>query len=170
VHAHALDDLRGPARQALSVLAAKLPPAPTRVLVRDFGDRPAEGPQPADTLLVVLPLSEYEATEPDALLWIMVEGAGVPPCEKPLGPGSTTGRYLAARVAAAAWLLDRDLPPETGRGGEGPEVTLARQALATLRALPADEQRARVTALRDPERTCAEGDRFDLLTGTGGPR
>ncbi len=48
---------------------------------------------------------------------------------------------------------------------EGPDETLARQALAALRALPADEQRARVTALRDAERTCAAGDRLEMLTG-----
>ena len=49
-------------------------------------------------------------------------------------------------------------------------MSLARQALDALRALPADEQRARVTALRDAERTCAEGDRLELLTGPSGPR
>ena len=34
LHSYALDDIREPAAQALSILAAKLPPAPTRVLVQ----------------------------------------------------------------------------------------------------------------------------------------
>jgi hypothetical protein len=166
LYSYALDDLRGPARQALSVLAAKLPPAPTRVLVPYFTDNPPDAPPPADTLLVPVSLFD-DVTErtPDDLLWSMLSGAGVPPCEKFLGKNPPDARYAAARMVAAAWLLDQDLPPARGRDGEGPEVALAHQALATLRALPADEQRARVTALRDAERTCAEGDRLHMLTG-----
>ena len=44
VHSHALDQLRGPARQALAILAAKLPPAPTRVVVETDGNR-TRGPR-----------------------------------------------------------------------------------------------------------------------------
>ena len=50
VHSHTLDQLRGPARQALAILAAKLPAAPTRVVVETDGNR-TQGPPPADTLL-----------------------------------------------------------------------------------------------------------------------
>jgi hypothetical protein len=179
VHSHVLDSLRVPARQALSVLAAKLPPAPTQVLVRDFDDKLTVGTQPADTLIVSISTFE-DLTEftPDDLLWIMLDGAGVRPCARmpgfdagqPVQGGEVDERYLryvAARAVAAAWLLDRDLRPAEGRD-EGPEVPLARQALAALRALPADEQRARVSALRDAERTCVVGDRLELLTGARG--
>ncbi|HEY3261230.1 MAG TPA: hypothetical protein VGJ95_13335 [Pseudonocardiaceae bacterium] len=180
MHSYALDELSGPARQALSVLAAKLPPAPTRVMLRTFGDGRDDGRPPADTLLAfVSPDDDVLARTPDDLVEIMLDGAGVPPC--PNLPGASPGkvisggsrpdaeaRYLAARRAAGAWLLDRD--PEPARAGEELDVTLARQALDALHALPADRQRARVAALRDAERTCAPGDRLDLLTGTSGTR
>jgi hypothetical protein len=69
-------------------------------------------------------------------------------------------------MAAPGWLLDQQLPPPVAGSEEGPETALARQALDALRALPADEQRARVAALRAAELTCAEGDRLERLTGT----
>jgi hypothetical protein len=179
LHAHALDDLRGPAAQALSVLAAKLPPAPTRVVVRSLERKGPNDPQPPDTLTVNLPFLEDVTQNPseDDLLWIMLDGAGVTPCadlarpnpqDEPTNKGNPDrreGEYAVARMVAAAWLLDRDIRPVDGRD-EGPDETLARQALAALRALPADEQRARVIALRDAERTCVDGDRLEMLTGT----
>jgi hypothetical protein len=187
---HLLDELSGPARQALSILAAKLPPAPTRVLV-EIDERATDTPQPPDTLLVYVPLfanaaerapDNLNATEPapDNLLARMLDGAGVRACPNPVyrdqsrlnsggPPPDPDVRYLAARSAAAAWLLDRD-PQRAAGPDEEPEAALVRQALEALRAQPAGEQRARVTALRDAERTCAEGDRLELLTGTGGAR
>jgi hypothetical protein len=165
VYLYALDQVRGPASQALSVLAAKLPPAPTRVLVTT-ADR-AAGDPPPDTLVVhvsfFVDVTEYSTED---LLWIMLNGAGVQPCEELMGPrGEPDARYEAARLVAAAWLLDRDLPT-----AEGPKQSPEQQALAALRALPADEQRARVAAFRDAERTCAEGDRLEMLTGTSEAR
>lgn len=169
LHAHALDHLRGPAEQAVSLLAAKVPPAPKRVLFRT-GDRtgPAE-PLPPDTLVVTLS-SFQDVTEypPDDLLWIMLDGAGVPPCGNLKGSEERKDdRYWAARLVAAAWLLDRDLAPvdRTDRA-----QALASDALADLRGLPADEQLAQVTALRAAERTCAEGDRLEMLTGASASR
>ena len=170
VYSHALDELRGPAREALSVLAAKLPPAPTRVLVRTFDDSLPLGAQPADTLLVLIALEDIADSTADGLLGNMLNGAGTLPCGKLMGPPDDPDvRYLAARMAVTAWLLDRKLPPPNKRDKES-EVSLARQALDAVRALPADEQRARVTALRDAEQSCAEGDRLELLTGPSGPR
>jgi hypothetical protein len=108
-------------------------------------------------------VTEYSTED---LLWIMLNGAGVQPCEELMGPrGEPDARYEAARLVAAAWLLDRDLPT-----AEGPKQSPEQQALAALRALPADEQRARVAAFRDAERTCAEGDRLEMLTGTSEAR
>jgi hypothetical protein len=172
-HAYALDHVRGPARQALAVLAAKLPSAPTRVEVPVVRDGIPEGPQPADTILVYVQsyvdLTEYS---PDNLLEMLLTGAGVRPCVKQLGLDPTkfqegsqpepNSRYEDARRAAYLWLIDRDPRPVAGRDGKDP----AREALNALRALPVDEQRTRVAALRAAELTCAEGDRLELLTGT----
>jgi hypothetical protein len=184
LHAYALDHVRGPARQALSVLAAKLPPARTRVLVDTVGEKETVDPQPPDTLVVrVSSFDDIADYRTEDLLWIMLDGAGVPPCanlarptpqDEPETKGDPESReepeinYLAARLAVAAWLLDRD-PPAGGRA-EGPEVPVAREALTILRGLPADEQRTRVAALRDAERACAEGDRLEMLTGTSTAR
>lgn len=166
VHSQALDELRGPARQARSVLTAKLHLTLTRVLVKAFDDpRRLEVPS-ADLLILFVELNDVDDQTVDDLLWIMLDGAGVPPCEELLGaPENIDVGYVAARLAAAAWLLDRVPPGTTGRAGEDRAVTLANQALVALHALPADEQRARVTTLREAERTCAVGDRLAMLTG-----
>jgi hypothetical protein len=180
LHSYALDYVRGPAREALSVLAAKLPPSPNRVLVQSVDDRAPDDPHPSDILVARISffddVTEYTS---DDLLWIMLNGAGVPPCaniarpnpqDEPENKGDADTReseYLAARLVAAAWLLDRDLAP-AGTNDKG--LTLASDALTTLRGLPADEQQARVTALRDAERTCAQGDRLEMLTGQSADR
>jgi hypothetical protein len=177
IHAYALDTVRGPAREALSVLARKLPPAPTRVLVLGFDFWPAQGPQPADTLIVRLDLIASADYTTDELVGIMLDGAGVLPCagEMAIDPnepvrGEPTKepdpRYVGARQAVTAWLLDRPPAPATG-AKEAPETVLARQAFDTLVALPVDEQRARVAAWRDAERACSDGDRLELLVGAG---
>ena len=177
VHSHTLDQLRGPTRQALAILAARLPAAPTRVVVETDGHR-TEGPPPADTLLIRMWPFATDAELTGAPVDWMLDGAGVPPCSSILGfdPFTVAAfgqdvepdiRYLAARRAATAWLLERDLPPAP-LGGKESEDTLAPLALAALRRLPPDEQQARVAALRDAELTCAPGDRLDLLTGPSG--
>ena len=174
LHSYALDSMRGPAREALSVLARKLPPGPTRVLVGNDG---TPGPQPADTLIVYVTLIESTEYTADTLVEIMLDGAGVPPCAGQVGidpnepatrepPPEPDPRYVGARQAVTAWLLDRRPPPATG-AKEEPEMALARQAFDTLAALPLDEQRARVAAWRDAERACSDGDRLELLVGTG---
>jgi hypothetical protein len=165
VYSYAVDHLRGPAREALATLAAKLPAAPTRVLVKDDSEGRPTVTQPADTLLVFVSLYYDDATryKPGYLVDRMLDGGGVPPCGSPSGSPDT--RHQAARLVAGAWLQDQDLPPADSTGKD-PVLAPAREALAVLRALPADEQRARVAALRDAERTCAEGDRLALLTGS----
>ena len=172
---HMLDELREPARQALSILDSKLPAAPITVAVQ-IDERANDTRPPADTLLLRLELNARDATlTRDNLLARMLDGAGVPLCLNLVGdePGSSASepvvRYLAARTAAAEWLLDGE-PQQRGARGQGPEMALALRALDALRALPADEQRARVAALRDAERSCAAGDRLDLLTGSDGTR
>jgi hypothetical protein len=110
------------------------------------------------------------------LVELILDGAGVLPCARELGldPNASVKvspsqepnpRYIAARLAVTAWLLDRRLPLATG-AKEAPEMALARQAHNTLTALPIAEQQARVAAWRDVERTCSDADRLELLVGT----
>jgi len=162
-YSYALDYLRGPAHEALATLAAKLPRAPTRVLV-ETNDKPYQGRPPANTLLLVAP--DPTAYTPDDLLWRMLDGAGVPACPSLIGElDKPNQRYIAGRTVAAAWLLDGDPPRASGRREES-AVGIEQQALAALRALPAGEQKARVNTLRDAEMTCAAGDRIDMLTAS----
>lgn len=179
VQAHLLDTLRGPAREALTILAAKLPQAPTRVEVRNVVNGMPDAPQPADLVLVFFGPFEYVADyASDGLLETLLNGAGVRPCVDQLGsdptrptdvpPPEPKPRYAAARHAVSQWLLDRS-PKPVPKAGSGDPETLEIEALAVLRALPASEQQARIVAFRAAELTCAEGDRLNLLTG-GGPR
>jgi hypothetical protein len=185
VQAHLLGTLRGPAREALSILAAKLPQPPTRVEVRNAAKGIPDAPQSADLVLVfLLPTEDVSDYAQDRLMGMLLSGAGVRPCVNQLGfdPTQFTDeprpdpdwRYLAARQAVSRWLLDGDPEPASRPGskpGGGDESeALAGNALAALRALPAGEQVARITAFRAAELTCAEGDRLDLLTGTSAPR
>jgi hypothetical protein len=105
-HQAALADLRGPGREALAVLAAKLPDAPTRVVETTYMD-PA--PPRADTVSIALQVSgngrEVQSalgTTPD-LRWDLLLGAGTPACANAPAPG-TPGRrrYEIARLVAAA--------------------------------------------------------------------
>ncbi|GAA0965060.1 hypothetical protein GCM10009555_003650 [Acrocarpospora macrocephala] len=174
VESHLLARLRGPARQALSTLAAKLPPGAARAEVRVVSAGIPQAPQPADTIqLFVSHFDDLTEETADNLLGRMLAGAGVRPCVNQLGfdptrfiegpPPEPNHRYLAARQAAYGWLVG-GRPPQTLDDGD-PAAAFTGEALAALYALPADEQRARVAALRAAELTCARGDRLDLLTG-----
>jgi hypothetical protein len=159
VHASGLDDLRGPARKALAILAAKLPQAPTSV---------AESPtswiaensrsQPPETLLVELTVDANGRPEPSflPLQWELLDGAGTRRC------ANTANTYVDARLVAAAWLMDQ-APPWEPAGG-------ARKLWEQLRRLPAAEQRARVAALRKAALACEERDLAAILTGAGAAR
>jgi hypothetical protein len=170
-HGYALDIVSGPAREAYAVLERRLPPAPARVLVMGFGDGPL-GSQPVDAIVVDLDLIESEEVSADWLVQYMLDGAGVLPCSGLVGVDPTKRatvelqepdpRNLGARLAVNAWLLERRPPPATGRK-QAPEIALALEAFDTLAALPVAEQRARVSAWRDAERSCSDGDRLDLL-------
>jgi hypothetical protein len=165
VHAYVLDTLREPAREALAILAAKLPPAPTRVVIRDPSKEPGGTLSPSDALYLEIPFVDDVLTfSREDLVWRMLDGAGVRACRNLMGKADEPDeRYLAARMIVAAWLLDRDLPGSGQRNGA--KVSEEQQALAALRSLPPAEQRARVAAFRAAERACAEGDRLELLAG-----
>jgi hypothetical protein len=170
VHAAALADLGGPGREALAILAAKLPQAPTTVEEHPQTGLPSR-PLSAHTLrvkLIVNANGRVDASR-EELLWSLLDGAGTTPCPELVGPrGSVDVRYLKARQVAAAWLIGQT-PSASSRAKQADPAQI-RVALRTLRSLPAEEQRARVAALREAELTCAGGDRLDILTGPGGPR
>jgi hypothetical protein len=171
-HEGVLTDLREPARQALAILSAKLPNAPTAV-AEDDRQRPRE-PNPGTVTVGSFRVSGGRIDDPSIpdpprdLLWQLLDGAGTPWCGNlDFATETESARYVLARLVAAAWLIGNlpanpPLPPDVG--------TTPEQALDTLLGLPAEEQRARVAALREAELSCTGGDRLDLLTGPSGPR
>ncbi|MEV6593064.1 hypothetical protein [Streptomyces acidicola] len=143
-HERGLPELVGPARRALTLLA-KLPDAPTSVH-EVTGDRP--GPQPARE--VWLHSDNYvlgrgwAADSEDTLVVSILAGAGTRPCE-PVAYG--------ARAVAGAWLYGRyPAPGQTVLPGE--EADARATAWRELRALPAQEQARRITAVREAGLTC----------------
>jgi hypothetical protein len=171
-HEGVLTDLREPARQALAILSAKLPNAPTAV-AEDDRQRPRES-NPQTVTVGSFRVSGGRIDDPTVpdpprnLLWQLLDGAGTQWCAN-LDFATETGfaRYVMARLVAAAWLIgdlpaNPPLPPDVG--------TTPEQALDKLRGLPAEEQRARVAALRDAELSCTGGDRLDMLIGPSGSR
>ncbi|NGO09332.1 hypothetical protein G5C60_17435 [Streptomyces sp. HC44] len=153
-HEQGLKSLTGPARRALKLLA-KLPDAPTSVH-EVTGDRP--GPQPADQAWLHSDYYEsdrgWDAYSEDELVVNILAGAGTRPCEPvAFGPRAVAGAWLYGRYPAPG----QDLLP-------GEESAERDAAWRTLRALPAEEQLRRITAVRTVELSC-RGDAEAALTG-----
>jgi hypothetical protein len=165
LHARALDDLRGPVREALATLAAKVPGAPTKAVESHTSSSdPDRQPQPPDTMFIdfavggdghLLPF--YRAN----LLWDLLDGAGTWPCNN-IKPDDET-REFAARAAVAGWLIGRS-PTRAYYDSLG----MAIKAYNTLLGLPAAEQQARVVALRRAATACDGRDLLEILVGKGG--
>lgn len=172
-HAAALDDLRGPARQALAVLSAKLPTAPTSV-AEDYGSTHLDvQPQRAHTVLVTFRVTDAGRTAdpPHEILWDLLAGAGTRPCvDVNQAQLEQLARHFRARLVAAAWLIGQPPPADPDGNKDRPADHETLQAWETLRGLPATEQRARVAALRRSELACDGRDLLDILVGQGGPR
>jgi hypothetical protein len=174
VHAPVLDDLRGPAREALALLSAKLPNAPTSA-AEEYRNLFVPGPPPpSDILWAPLQISNtgrsvYSGQE---ILWSLLDGAGTPFCVRDPGIARDFDRYLNARLVAAAWLMDQPPPATLHLAQRTRDFDLAPilEALRTLRGLPAGEQRARVAAFREAELRCDGRDHLDILVGPGGVR
>jgi hypothetical protein len=168
LHPRVLDDLREPGRQALALLSAKLPQAPSRVVEAYYGadTRAALDPR-ADILYAEISTDEtgrVDATERD-ILWTLLMGAGTLACPEAQRAGGP--RYHAARLVAAAWLLEEQPPAPTDPDDPAlASVSVTGPAYQALLSVPADEQRARVAALRETELVCAPGDRLDMLVGS----
>jgi hypothetical protein len=180
-----LPDWVAPSRQALAILATKLAPAPKRVEIYQWVapdvtalpgptncpantcPHPARSPQ---TLVFEFGFRGYNEAIPvptHHYVWFLLAGAGAGPCDSHLLAGSgVDNRYLAARWAAAAWLIGADLPPDLNPVLGEPDTIrqLTTETLGMLSTLPLAEQRARVAALRDAELRCAPGDRTAILT------
>lgn len=181
--------LRSPAREALAILAEKLPQAPSTAVevYGRFGERGWEFP-PAhpDQLQVVMWLDGngradvvnlvFEPVTGRDAVRALLMGAGTPACANAAGLSvPELQRYHTARVVAAAWLLDEE--PAGVRLAEPdpgipwlPSQAASQAAYEKLRALPAAEQRARVASLREAELACDERDRLGILTGSGSAR
>lgn len=175
VHHLSLEGMRGPAREALEVLAAKLPQAPTSVV--EVIQDPATGWNPPAPTADVLHADLYTVGWNDSmgrvavsdrdLLWNLLLGAGTLPCGN-ASPWQTPERqrHETARVVAAAWLLGEEPRGLSDMWWWLPEPSVTGAALATLRELPAEEQRARVAELRAAELACDRRDRLEILIGS----
>jgi hypothetical protein len=175
-----------PGRQALAVLAAKLPPAPARVevyqwIAADAQELPgpttcpatvcARPPRSPGTLVFEFGFRGYREgaqIRRDQYVWFLLAGAGAGMCTNQFVEGSDVdGRYLGARMAAAAWLMGESLPADLmlPLGDRDRIRRSATEILDALLALPVEVQRDRVLALRDAELTCSSGDRTTILIG-----
>ncbi|WP_405984996.1 hypothetical protein [Streptomyces sp. NBC_00872] len=173
----------GPAEEALRLLAALPdPPSTVRETVPVWPPgvwQPQAPPQPAGFVPVDFEARALSGAPKDEVLRGLLAGAGTAPCVVPLRTYPTEEeeqrydetkavREVAARTVAAAWFLG-DLKPLRGTGPLGAGAgKLAGPAWETLRALPADEQRERIAALRTAALSC-EGDLLTVL-GEDGPR
>ncbi len=152
VHASWLDDMRGPAREALTIMSKKLPNAPTAATesITSWVTEKSKQ-QPTDTLLVEIDVDGRGST--GLSLWELLDGAGSRRCT------NTPNNPSAARLAAAAWLMDKAPPADQDFEGKAHKLWTA------LRALPAAEQQARVAALRKAALACEDRDITAILTG-----
>lgn len=161
-HEDRLAALAGPGREALAMLA-KLPGAPTRIeeqtAPNSVADRPAR--DPGVVYLNFQINDELRTADASALRVAVLSGAGLPACMPPsyVDPSDTGGRMIAA-----AYFTGELKPlPEYASGWFGRhESGRIEQVWQKFRALPADVQFARVTALRQVLLTC-HGDPLDTL-------
>lgn len=154
-----LPQLVGPARLALAQLA-RLPDPPTAVVQETalFG---AYVKQRHDTVHLDLTVVSDGTliAGPGSMEDTILEGAGTWNCG---GADDDTWTHIeAARVASGLWLRGADPAPQSMSADV---QALVDRALATLRALPADEQLARVAAMREAALDC-RADLYDVLTG-----
>jgi hypothetical protein len=156
VYATTLPQLTGPAREALAALD-RLPDAPT-ALIQDQN----QGQDPATVRVEFTIDSDGDLiTGGPELVEYLLDGAGTLRCE-PYTTQQADSRQRSARAVAAAWLLGRTTPPVTYFDDDRIATD---QAWTALHALPAEQQTARVAALRAAGLEC-RADLFEVLTGT----
>ncbi|WFE21851.1 hypothetical protein O7621_00150 [Solwaraspora sp. WMMD937] len=162
VDASALPELVGPARRALALLA-RLPDPPTAVVqqVGPHGATISERRKTANFRLLIYGDGTI-ATGLPTLEAELLDGAGTVACGAALDDVEGWEPIQAARAAAGLWLAGRDAAPDEFWD---PVQGMVEEALATLRSLPADEQLARVAALREAALNCRP-DLYEVLTAT----
>ncbi|MET7989607.1 hypothetical protein ABZU76_01735 [Amycolatopsis sp. NPDC005232] len=154
LHAEWLSTVAGPGKDALALLA-KLPSAPTRIVETTTPVNISHGPGDPSTLVVRRDDYALRDVSGHDLEYELL--AIAPYCSGP--PTGTQASYIIA-----AWLLgDPGAPPHADVYGAW-LTTPMHDVGAQLRALPASEQFARVSAAYQAEQTCS-GDPYALLTG-----
>ncbi|MEU8422597.1 hypothetical protein AB0C15_17155 [Micromonospora sp. NPDC048835] len=157
-HAGVLPDVVGPAREALAVLAAKLPNAPVRAAETQqvpYWARLTPDPAPprhsGDTLV-------FEAPSIDRTGGADLSDGDFRPSllravwEQECGERSTPDDEPLARMVAAAWLSDE--PPTLESWWDRAEAERAQRAYQSLVSLPEAEQRRRMAAAREAALDC----------------
>ncbi|WP_370944665.1 hypothetical protein AB5J62_36875 [Amycolatopsis sp. cg5] len=168
IHEHELAALTGPGAEALRLLA-KLPDPP-KSIVEDDRSRAHQGRGAESTDVVRVDLDELgffragSTPSADDLRVRLIGGAGTRTCFRPSLSGLPEAiRERAAQTVAAGWVLGK-LPVLPGASwSEGKTKELAEPAWAKLQTLPADEQLARIQAMRAVAAAC-EGDPLGELT------
>ncbi|MEV4756683.1 hypothetical protein AB0J86_16420 [Micromonospora sp. NPDC049559] len=171
VHAALLPDVVGPVRQALALMAAKLPDAPTRAIesreISTFWepqDPVRIGPKPpADALVFANPLiggTGRADFSKEPFLPYLLTAAWQRDCGDEAEHG---GDAHLARVVAAAWLTGQPPVPEVWWQPE--EQARVEAGYRALTALPPDEQLRRMVAARDAALDCRTDVLVSILPG-----
>jgi hypothetical protein len=145
VHAGLLPDVAGPARQALKLMAAKLPNAPTRAVERS-GAR-----HHADTLVFSAPSigpTGRAAFDDEPFLPSLLEAAWRQDC----GDRAEHHDLLLSWTVAAGWLAGQ--PPTPASWWNPQDRERVDRAYQTLVALPPAEQQRRMASARDAALDC----------------
>ncbi|MFI6233756.1 hypothetical protein ACIBD9_09380 [Micromonospora sp. NPDC050784] len=168
VHAGLLPDVVGPARQALGMMAAKLPDAPVRAVQTQqvtFWARPDRETAPArhaaDTIVFDTPtinrLGRADLSG-DYFLPSLLEAAWQQEC----GDQPVLGDVYRARMVAAAWLTGRPPAPQPRWAPE--EMALLESAYQALVSLPEAEQRRRMATAREGVLACRDDELVAIMS------
>lgn len=166
-HAALLPDVVSPARQALGMMAAKLPNAPVRAVETQqvtywarLDPDPAPARHSADTVVFDTPTIDrlgHADLSDDYFLPSLLEAAWQQEC----GEQSVRGDVYRARMVAAAWLTGRPPAPQPGWAPE--EMALQESAYQALVSLPEAEQRRRMAAAREGVLACRDDQLVAIL-------
>jgi hypothetical protein len=157
VHAGLLPDVVGPARQALTIMAAKLPHAPTRavenqqvkILAQASRDATRTRHQ-ADTVVFDSPsIGPTGRADPgDSVLSLVLNAAWQQDCDDEVNAGDA----YVARMVAVAWLNGQPTTLQELPGHE--DRKRAESAYQALVSLPQAEQKRRMAQAHDATLDC----------------
>ncbi|MEU8253816.1 hypothetical protein AB0C06_06060 [Micromonospora inaquosa] len=166
-HAALLPDVVGPARQALAMMAAKLPNAPIRAVqtqqVTYWARLTSDAAPPrhsADTVVFDTPTINWVGRADlsgDYFLPSLLDAAWRQEC----GDQSVRGDVYRARTVATAWLTGQLPAPHPG--SDPAETARLESAYQALVSLPEVEQRRRVAAAREGALECRDDELVALL-------